>query len=87
MLYATIAAPTTFLHLTTVDYNPNDPGNNQSATRTTLIPAGAALVENVAAIEFNFNLQGSAPKNGWEGYSEIVVAGTPPSAHPSRCCL
>jgi hypothetical protein len=82
VLYATVAAPGSFVHLANVDYNPNNPNSGQSATRTTLIPATGALAQNVAALEFNFNLQGDPPKNGWEGYSEIAVAGTPSAPKP-----
>lgn len=76
VLYSTIAAPTNFNNLITVDYNPNDPNNGQSGTRTTLIPVNGVLAQNVAAIEINWSLQGGPPKNDWEGYSEIVVSGT-----------
>ena len=79
VLYTTVGSTNQTL-LVLVDYNPNDPNNTQSATRTTLIPTGAALVQHVSSIMFNFNIEGSAPKNGSEGYSEIVVAGTPSGA-------
>jgi hypothetical protein len=75
VLYSTVSAPTVFNNLISVDYLPSDPNGTQSATRTTLTPASGAMAQNVYAIEFNFNNQGSPPKNNWEGYSEIVVAG------------
>jgi hypothetical protein len=83
--YTTVGSANQTL-LVLVDYNPNDPNNTQSATRTTLIPTGTALVQHVSSIEFNFNLQGAPPKNGQEGYSEFVVAGTAsgPSATPTQ---
>jgi hypothetical protein len=77
VLYSTVAAPTTFLSLGTFDYNPTDPNNAQSATRTTLVPATGVLAANVYAVEVNWNLQGSQPKNGWEGYSEVLIKGAP----------
>ncbi|MDB6109782.1 MAG: Immunoglobulin subtype, partial [Pedosphaera sp.] len=80
--YSTVAAPTSFNTMTTVDYNPSDPANAQSATRVTLVPSGTALAQNVYAIQFDFNLQGSPPKNGWEGYSQIIVAGKPSAPKP-----
>jgi hypothetical protein len=73
--YSTVAAPTSFITLGSVDYNPSDPANAQSATRVTLVPSGTALAQNVAAVMFDFNLQGAPPKNSWEGYSQIFVAG------------
>jgi len=81
VLYSTIAAPTVFNHLITVDYNPTDTANAQSATRTTVLPAGAAMVQNVYAVEFNFSFV-APPKSGYEGYSEIVVAGVPSAPVP-----
>ena len=76
LLYSTVNAPSTFNNLISVDYLPvAGPANTQSATRTTLVPASGAMAQNVYAIEFNFNNAGSPPENGWEGYSEIVVAG------------
>ena len=75
VLYSTVSAPTVFNNLVSVDFLPVVPAGIQSATRTTLTPAAGALAENVYAIEFNFNNAGSPPENGWEGYSEIVVAG------------
>lgn len=76
VLYSTINAPTNFVALATVNYNPNDPNDSQSATRTMLIPVSGVLAHNVYAVEINWNLVGSPPKNGVEGYSEIVIAGT-----------
>jgi hypothetical protein len=82
VLYSTVANPTAFNNLLTVDYNPNDPNNTQSATRTTLVPANGVLAQNVAAVEINWGLQGAPPKNGWEGYSEIIINGTPSAPKP-----
>lgn len=76
VLYSTVAAPTNFSAMITVDYNPNDPNDTQSGTRTTLVPASGVLAHNVYAVEINWDLVGSVPKNGVEGYSEIVIAGT-----------
>jgi hypothetical protein len=75
VLYSTVANPTTFISLGTFDYNPNNPNTTQSATRTTLIPASGAMARNVFCVQFNWNLQGSPPKNGQEGYSEIIIGG------------
>lgn len=83
VLYSTVAAPTTFNALVTVDYNPNDPSGGQSATRTTLVPTSTALVRSVAAVEINFDLVGAPPKNGYEGYSEIIVSGVPSAPVPT----
>ncbi len=76
VLYSTVAAPTVFNDLVSVDYLPAGvPANTPSATRTVLTPASGAMAQNVYAIQFNFFNAGSRPENGWEGYSEIVVAG------------
>lgn len=82
VLYSTVSAPTVFNNLISVDYLPSVSGEVQSATRTTLTPASGAMAQNVYAIEFNFNNQGSPPENAWEGYSEIVVAGQESPAVP-----
>jgi hypothetical protein len=82
IFYSTVAAPTSFNALATVDYIPSDPANAQSATRVTLLPSGAALAQNVYAIEFDFNLVGAPPKNSWEGYMQIVVGGKPSAGVP-----
>ncbi|HWX20037.1 MAG TPA: immunoglobulin domain-containing protein [Candidatus Binatia bacterium] len=80
--YSTVAAPTNFNTLGSVDYNPSDPANAQSATRVTLVPSGTALAQNVAAMMFDFNTAGAPPKNGWEGYAQIFVAGKPSAGAP-----
>ncbi|HEX4266011.1 MAG TPA: hypothetical protein VH597_16875 [Verrucomicrobiae bacterium] len=82
ILYSTISSPTVFNNLGTFDYNPNDPTGGQSATRVTLVPVNGALAANVAAVQINWNLQGAQPKNGWEGYSEILVKGVPSAPKP-----
>lgn len=82
VLYSTVAAPSTFLSLGTFDYNPNNPGGYQSATRVTLVPETGALAQNVHALQFNWDLVGSPPKNGYEGYSEIVVNGVASAPQP-----
>ncbi|HEY4417248.1 MAG TPA: immunoglobulin domain-containing protein, partial [Verrucomicrobiae bacterium] len=81
VLYSTIYNPTVFTSLGTFDYNPNNPANHQSATRTILIPVSGALAKNVAAVQINWNVS-VAPKNNWEGYTEIVVKGTPSGVNP-----
>jgi hypothetical protein len=82
VLYSTVADPSTFNQLATVDFNPPNPNNRQSATRSTLRPVGVALVQNVAAVMFNFNLVGGPVENSYAGYSEIVVGGKPSAPKP-----
>ena len=80
ILFSTVDAPTTFQSIKLVDYTPATPDNVQSATRVTLVPAPgvAALARRVKEVKFDFNqLQPPTPKNGYEGYSEIIVAGKP----------
>lgn len=76
VLYSTMANPTVFNVMANVDYNPNDPNNAPSATRTTLISSGV-MARNVCCIKINWNLPGPPPKNGFDGYSEIVISGMP----------
>lgn len=74
--YSTVSAPATFLPLAVVDFNPANPTTVQSATRATLRSATAApLASSVAALKFDFTTP--APENGWCGYTEIAVYGTP----------
>jgi len=82
ILYSTYSAPENFLSLGTFDYNPNNPGGHQSATRVTLIPAAGVLAGNVAAVRVNWALQGAPPKNGYEGYSEIIINGVASEPKP-----
>jgi hypothetical protein len=72
--YSTITAPTTFIQLDIVNYNPANAANAQSATRATLTPASGALATNVAALKFDFT--NPVSENGYCGYSAIAVFGT-----------
>jgi hypothetical protein len=60
----------------TADYLPTDPYNQPTVSRTTLVPANGVLAHNVAVVEISWNVS-PQPENGWEGYSEILVAGQP----------
>ncbi len=73
--YSKIAAPATFLMLGSVNYNPANPANAQSATRATLSPASGVLATNVAAVKFDFTTPAS--ENGYCGYTEIALLGMP----------
>jgi hypothetical protein len=72
--YATYDGYPNFTPLMTVDYNPATSSGTQSATRTTITPLTSVLAHNVQFVEFDFDFTSSA-KNGWEGYSEIVIGG------------
>src|ERR1019366_8790331 len=63
--YSTMLAPTNFIALTSVNLNPSDPANAQSATRVTLSSATGALATNVAAVKFDFGSPSS--ENGYCG--------------------
>lgn len=78
--FSTVAAPALFVPLTTVNFTPINPSNAQSATRVTLTPANGALATNVAAIKFDFTKPSS--KNGYSGYSQIIISGTPSPSMP-----
>jgi len=68
VLYSTAAAPTVFLPLTTVDFNPGATTHPQ-LTKVTITDTTGTLANGVAALQFNFN----ATENGYSGYSEIDV--------------
>jgi hypothetical protein len=73
--YSKITAPTTFLLLSSVNYNPSDPAGAPSAARATLRPLTGSLATNVAAVKFDFT--SPASENGYCGYAEIGVFGVP----------
>lgn len=73
--YSKVAAPTTFLSLGSVNYNPANLAGAQSATRATLAPANGVLATNVAAVKFDFTTPAS--ENGYVGYTEIALFGIP----------
>ena len=73
--YSKVSAPATFFLLRSVNYNPANPANAQSATRVTLTPAAGALATNVAAVKFDFT--SPASENGYCGYAQIELFGAP----------
>ena len=76
--YSTLSAPTTFLPLASVAYNPFVPNDGRaSGNRVNIAPpvGKALLATNVAAVKFDFTPQGSQDF-GWSGYSEIVLQGS-----------
>jgi signal transduction histidine kinase len=79
--FSTVQAPDLFNPLSGVNYVPSDPANGQSATRVTLKPVNGALARNVAAVNFNFTSPVS--KNGFCGYSQIIISGTGSTTLPS----
>jgi hypothetical protein len=88
--YSTLTAPTTFVPLTTVIYNPYVPPDGRaSGNRVAIAPAAGQsyLATNVYAVKFDFTPQGSQDF-GWSGYSEIVLQGNSlgalvlPAVHP-----
>ncbi len=78
--YSKVATPTTFVSLGSVNYNPANPAAVQSTTRATLTPANGVLATNVAAVKFDFTTPGS--ENGWLGYGQLAVYGTPTLSAP-----
>lgn len=82
--YATADNPTYFTPLAMVNYTPTNPVG-YSVTRATLTAANGVLVRNVVALEFDMTVPYG--ENGFEGYSQIAVYGspstTPPPARPS----
>jgi len=73
--YSVVTAPTTFILLGSVNYNPANAASVPSVTRATLTPVNGALATNVAAVKFDFTTPTS--ENGYCGYSEIDLYGMP----------
>ena len=73
--YSKVAAPATFIQLSSVNYNPANAAGVHCATRATLTPVNGVLATNVAAVKFDFTTP--VPENGYCGYSEISLFGVP----------
>jgi hypothetical protein len=70
--YATAASPSVFIALTSVNYDPANPGSVACATRVGIADsAGGVLASNVVALKFDFTNPNS--KNGYCGYAAITV--------------
>ena len=73
--YSTVSAPNTFISLDSVDYIPAVV-NVPTATRVTVSsPTGGVMASNVAAVMFDF--QTPTAKNGYQGYAELQLFGSP----------
>jgi hypothetical protein len=73
--YATLAAPGTFIPLTSVYYNPPNLGG-PSANRVAIARLdGTTLAASVYAVKFDFTPQNGSLDNGYSGYAEIVLQG------------
>jgi hypothetical protein len=70
--YSIVAAPTNFISLAVVNYNPVNP-DGVSVDRVTITPSTGALAHNVAALKFD--MTSPSGENGYSGYSEISVFG------------
>jgi hypothetical protein len=73
--YATVAAPSNFIELAVVNYNPSIASGIQSATRVMLTSSNGVLAANVTAVKFDFT--SPTTPNGYCGYAAITVFGTP----------
>jgi hypothetical protein len=73
--YSAALAPTNFIFLGVVSYNPSIASGIQAATRVTLTPELGVLATNAVAVKFEFT--SPASKNGYCGYAGISVFGTP----------
>ena len=79
VFYSTLQNPDMFLQIGTVNYTPANPVG-YSVTRATLTPVSGALAHNVQALRFDMNYPRG--ENGFEGYSEFAVYGTPSATPP-----
>jgi len=79
--YSTVSAPTTFIELGAVanSFPPLGAAAANISRLTWTAAGGGPLASNVAAVEFNFALP-SGQLNGWEGYAELQLFGTPSQA-------
>jgi len=76
--YSTLAAPSTFIPIASINYNPAVTGF--SANRVAITPStGLPLATNVAFVQLDFTPQTGSLDNGYSGYAEIVLQGTPGS--------
>jgi hypothetical protein len=75
--YSTVAAPTTFIPLASITYDPNYNDGTPWATSVTIAPpiGQTFLATNVAAVNFDFTPQGTQDF-GFSSYTEIVLQGT-----------
>jgi len=80
--YSTATAPSNYIYLATVDYDPKIADNVPSATRVTLTSATRWLAANVAAVKFDFTNPGA--ENGYCGYARINIFGVPSSTGNSN---
>jgi len=71
--YSTVSAPTNFISLAVVNFEPSVANNLQSATRVTITYSTGVLASNVAAVKFDFT--SPASENGYCGYAGITVFG------------
>ncbi|PWU09930.1 MAG: rhamnosidase [Verrucomicrobia bacterium] len=83
--YSTVTAPSTFIWLGAVNYNPAIANNIQSATRVTLAASGGVLATNAANVRFDFTSPPS--ENGYCGYAAITVFGMPSIAPATSAAL
>jgi hypothetical protein len=73
--YATAANPTYFTPLAVVSFNPTNPVGYSMSRVTITRPDTGFLARNVVALEFD--MTSPAGENGFSGYSEIAVYGSP----------
>jgi alpha-L-rhamnosidase len=73
--YSTVTAPTNFIPLTVVNYNPSIGSGIQSATRVMLTSSDGVLATNAVAVKFDFT--SPASEAGYCGYAGISVFGMP----------
>ncbi|MDR3378240.1 MAG: hypothetical protein P4M10_06105, partial [Verrucomicrobiae bacterium] len=83
--YSTVANPTIFIPIAVVA---NDPAaSDQSVVRTTITAANGLIASNAYALYVDFTTPPGVP-NGYSGYSEISVFGSPvpslPKLNPVR---
>ncbi len=78
--YSTVSDPNTFITLDSVNYVPAVV-NVPTATRVTInYPGGLTMARNVAAVRFDFTTPSA--KNGYQGYAEVQLYGSPSAAEP-----
>ncbi len=83
--YSTSLAPSNFISLAIVNFNPVIPNNMPSATRVGISYSSGVLASNVTALKFDFTNPGS--ENGYCGYAQLTAFGSPSAAVPAAPTL
>jgi alpha-L-rhamnosidase len=83
--YSTALAPSNYISLATVNFNPSIASGVPSATRVSITYSTGVLAGNVAALKFDFSNPSS--ENGYCGYAQLTAFGSPSPPAPGAPVL